>query len=230
MFRDLVVYTLLMMPTAAFALPTQQEIVEAHGADRLYEVEEVRFTFNVTRGDSTTSRTFEWNPHSNVVVYTEPGQEEPLRFDRDELDGASEAVIAADKKFINDSYWLMFPVHLMWSEDELIKPVGEKEAPISAELVPTVSIVYPSEEGGYTPGDRYDLYLNEENRPIEWTFHRGGAEEASLANTFEDYQQLGPLIVAADHYNADNSFRLFFTDLAVKWEAGAEWEGATSLD
>ena len=41
MLRTLFVSTLLTLPAAVIALPTQQEIVEAHGADRLYEVEEI---------------------------------------------------------------------------------------------------------------------------------------------------------------------------------------------
>jgi hypothetical protein len=47
----------------------------------------------------------------------------------------------------------------------------------SAELV---AVKYPSEGGGYTPGDTWELYFGKDNRVEYFVYHRGGAKKPSL--------------------------------------------------
>jgi hypothetical protein len=79
---------------------------------------------------------------------------------------------------------------------------------------------YAPEAGGYTPGDAYDLFLDEGGRMVAWVFRKGGAPEPSLATTFEDWTRVGPLQIAADHRTADGSLRIRFADLGVTLAPG----------
>ncbi len=82
-----------------------------------------------------------------------------------------------------------------------------------------ITVQYP-DEGGYTPGDAYDLYLNPQTRLIEqWVYRRGGKADGS-AMTWEKHRQLGPIVVCTEHWGAPNDkderFHLWFTDVRVK--------------
>lgn len=77
---------------------------------------------------------------------------------------------------------------------------------------------YPA-EGGYTPGDAYDLYLGGEGLIVQWVFRKGGGPEGR-AMTWENNVDLGPITVCTDHTNADKSFRLWFTGLKLTTEDG----------
>ena len=73
-------------------------------------------------------------------------------------------------------------------------------------------------EGGYTPGDAYDLFLDGGGMIRAWTFRRDGGE-TGRSMTFEGYEQVGPLLLSLDHRGEDD-FRLFFTDLELTLRTG----------
>ena len=65
--------------------------------------------------------------------------------------------------------------------------------PGSAELV---SVKYPAEAGGYTPGDTWDLYVGKDNRVEYLVFRHGGTKPPSLVNaSWVGYKKAGPLLV-----------------------------------
>lgn len=214
-----------LVAAAALAQMPQDELVDrlaaAHGIDRWGEIEDLRFTFVVESSRGTTRRSWEWDPQENTV--TMESGEEAVSYDRDEIKGASEDVVTADKRFINDTFWLIWPLHLEWADDVTVEDAGIAEDPLSGEPVRCIRVTYPPEGGGYTPGDRYDFFVNEQWLPTAWAFHRGSQEQASLVCSWEDYQQAGPLLLATDHYNKDRSFRLSIEDLAVRTEEGGPW-------
>ena len=53
---------------------------------------------------------------------------------------------------------------------------GEK-LPLGKGSAKLVSVKYPAELGGYTPGDTWDLYVGSDNRVEEMVYHRGRAQE-----------------------------------------------------
>ncbi len=188
-------------------------ILPAQGLDRFEEVEELRFTFVVERPDSRTARHWEWRPKDGRVTLTQG--ESRITWNQWDMADASEEIVSADRKFINDSFWLLWPLHASWSEDAKLERVDED----------TIKLVYPAEGGGYTPGDTYVIDHDARGLTTRWAFHRGGAEEPSLVNTFENYRETGPLLVATDHRN-EGGFRLLFEDIGIKTADDPVWSFA----
>ena len=197
------------------------KIAKAYGFDGWDQINRLDFTFNVKAGDSTTARHWTWWPKQNKVRQRFPeSDKDPITYHRNELDTASDAVIAADKKFINDHYWLLFPFQPVWSNpkvshgDSPALPIGDGKAAKSQ-----VIVQYP-DEGGYTPGDAYWLYLDNNNRLVQWQYLPGGDEDKAVAHTWDKHRKLGPIIVSLEHKGADGNFRLFFTKVKAKLENG----------
>ena len=71
-------------------------------------------------------------------------------------------------------------------------PVG----PGTAELLP---IKYPA-DGGYTPGDTWDLYVGKDNRVVYFVYIRGGAKPPSrVLATWAGYKKAGPILFSTEH-------------------------------
>lgn len=120
-----------------------------------------------------------------------------------------------DKKFINDRYWILAPFNLIWDSKNFTYTLEESQkAPIAGTLMQKLTIVYGS-AGGYTPGDAYDFYFNEDFILREWVFRKQNQADPSLTTTWENYTSVGGLKLALDHKKADGSFNLNFTNLAL---------------
>lgn len=120
-----------------------------------------------------------------------------------------------DSRFVNDSYWLLFPFHLVWDEEAKVSADGmETELPLGGGKAYKVTVRYP-EEGGYTPGDVYELYVNEDYIIKQWIYRRGGGEEPTRVSTWEHPKHFGPLRFSLDHRGESEDFRVWFTDVAV---------------
>ncbi len=190
------------------------EMLPAQGLDRFAQVEELRFSFVVQRTDSRTERHWEWRPQEDRVTLTQG--ESRVSWVRGEMADAPEAVATADRRFVNDSFWLLWALHASWAPDAGLERVDED----------TVRLSYPAEGGGYTPGDVYVIDHDDRGLTTQWAFHRGGSEEPSLVCTWEDYRQVGPLTIAANHRN-EGGFHLSFEGMAVKMAGDPEWKFAT---
>ena len=85
---------------------------------------------------------------------------------------------------------------------------------------------YPTEAGGYTPGDTWQLYVGKDNRVEQFVYHRGGTKKPGVViASWADYKKAGPLLFATDHRGtADgNPLRIFFSDVAVKVTGSDTW-------
>lgn len=117
--------------------------------------------------------------------------------------------------FINDRYWILAPFNLIWDSNNFTYTYAENQkAPISGKDMQKLTIVYAN-EGGYTPGDAYDFYFNDDYVVREWVYRKANQEEPSLATTWEDYVEIEGLLLAQDHKKAEPGFSINFTDLAV---------------
>jgi hypothetical protein len=185
------------------------QIAMANGFNNFEDVQQLNFTFNVKVNDTLRSqRSWVWYPEENRVELTEGGETKTYINDGD-LDEAEEAI---DQKFINDTYWLLFPYQLVWSDYEF-EHDRSAVAPISGDQMEKISIKYPS-NGGYTPGDTYHLYLTPDDSLIkEWTYESSSGR--SLSTTWEDYETFNGITIAKMHKSPDESFQLFFTDIQV---------------
>ena len=190
-----------------------RKIANAHGYEDWKNVESIQFTFNVNRDTTHFERSWTWNTKTNdVKVETAEGTQE---YNRNNLDSAADETNA---NFINDKYWLLAPYQLLWDADNFeYEHTADATAPISNEPMQKLTIVYGS-EGGYTPGDAYDFYFMDDLMIREWVFRKGNQKEASMTNTWEEYQNFEGLEISTVHKNEEGNFKLFFTDVAVEME------------
>ncbi len=196
--------------------PEQQiayKIAEASGLDKWDQVEELQFTFNVDRGEEHYEKSWIWKPKTQDI--TQKTAEKTTSYNRANIDSTT---TAADKGFINDSFWLLAPMHMVWDKESSTLTVQDTAtAPLSKNLMHKITLTYGG-EGGYTPGDAYDFFYDDEYMVREWVFRRGNVSEYSMVTTWGDYQDYNGIKIASDHKTADEKFRLYFTDIAVKTE------------
>lgn len=188
-------------------------LAERYGLSGWDQIESIGFAFNVKTPDRETKRHWRWDVKARQVTRTVDGESRTISLADGKLE--DEADRQVDSQFINDSYWLLFPFQLVWSdptvteEDVDAYPIVESvERPAPRKLVCQWPV-----EGGYTPGDAYDLYLGQDGLIEQWAFRKGGKDGGGWPTTWDDHQQLGPIIVALDHRSADGNFRLWFTDV-----------------
>jgi hypothetical protein len=191
------------------ALSLMEEIAYANGYENWSEVDSIAYTFNAQNGENISSRSWTWKPKTNEV--TMATQDTTLTYNSDDFD---EEIAFADRGFVNDKYWLLFPYHLVW-DDNFDHKVKEKvEAPISGELMQEIAIMYKN-EAGYTPGDTYHIYIDKDKMIREWSYTPSGSDQPRLSTTWEDYDDFKGLKISRMHKTKDGSFKIFFTDIEV---------------
>ena len=103
---------------------------------------------------------------------------------------------------------------MVWDSTATISEPKKAESPIGKEPLDMITITYPS-EGGYTPGDAYDIFYDEKYVIKEWVFRRGNSEKPSLATTFENYKDFNGIKVAIDHKREGGNWNLNFADVSI---------------
>ncbi len=200
-------------------------IARAYAVDGFGEIEELKFTFNVKKGETAASRSWAWLPKEDKVTYLGDGKtDKPVSYDRKDVSApGSESLREIDAHFINDQYWLLFPFHLVWDSGMKVELAGEKvKLPIGGGMGRMVSVIYPP-TGGYTPGDRYDLFLDDNDMIAEWIYRRGGSEIPTVIATWEDNRRMGPIVMSLNHVGSDGKFRVWFTGVELRLSGSEEW-------
>jgi hypothetical protein len=205
----------------------RQKIAAAYGIQAFGQVEQIRYTFNVQLGDKRVERHWTWWPQQDRVEFRPEGNvERAVQYARAELDSdRSGNLKELDAKFINDQYWLLFPYHLVWDRQTTVEEVGQRPLPIGTGKATCVVVSYPP-SGGYTPGDVYELFVDEQSRLVQWIYRRGGAAEPTRIATWEEHRKIGPITLALDHRGPDDSFRVWFTGVSVKLKGADQWIAA----
>ncbi|MBL4568425.1 MAG: hypothetical protein JKY69_01750, partial [Flavobacteriaceae bacterium] len=90
-------------------------------------------------------------------------------------------------------------------------------APVSQTLMNKLTITYP-DKGGYTPGDAYDLYFNEDYIIREWSYRRANTKEPSLSNTFGNYSDFKGIKIAQEHKKSEGDWNLLVRNIKVEIE------------
>ena len=201
----------------------RQKIAEAYGIEHFGQVDQIQYTFNVQKGETLIRRFWIWEPKMNKVTFKGMNAIESITYDRNNFDDASPKKLKEiDAWFVNDNYWFLFPFHLVWDSQTTVQDIGRKKLPMGAGKARCVVVTYPG-LGGYTPGDVYELYLDESFRLIQWVYRRGGAESPSRIATWEDHRKVGPLTLALSHRGADENFRIWFTTVGIKMAGSSTW-------
>jgi len=197
-------------PTKKEPLGVNEMIAIAHGIEHWNKVEEIHFTFNVNRGESHFERSWIWKPKTKDI--TRILNEDTLRFNQNQMDSIA---LKADANFINDKYWLLAPFNLVWDEGTTFTQKDSVTAPISKKPMQQLTVVY-GEEGGYTPGDAYDFFFENDFLIKEWIFRKGNEPTPGITSTWENYEDHHGLKIATMHQTSDGAFKLHFTNIEVK--------------
>jgi hypothetical protein len=193
--------------TEPLTLP--QMVAFAHGIEHWNQVEELHFTFNVDRGENHSERSWIWKPKTDDVTLFRNG--DTINYNRKNLDSIS---LQADQGFINDKYWLLAPFNLVWDEGTAFSQKDSATAPISNKTMQQLTITY-GEEGGYTPGDAYDFFFENDFMIKEWIFRKGNDTIPTMITTWEEYKDFDGIKIATMHQNPEGTFKLYFTNIKV---------------
>ena len=188
-----------------------EKIANANGIENWKHVSEIDFTFNVDRDTIHFERSWTWHPKTGDVTLI--SGKDTISYNQMAVDSTS---LNADKSFINDSYWLLAPFHLVWDKGTTISGTIKEEAPMSKTVMNKVTLTYPN-QGGYTPGDAYDFYFGDDYLVKEWIYRKGNSKEPSMITSWDSYQDFNGLKIAKEHKNSEGNFRLYFTNVKVKF-------------
>lgn len=210
--------------------PIIEQIAKTYGLDSFAQVEAIRYTWNgEVSGLFKASHTWEWEPKTNKVSYEgkdKEGKPVKVSYSRSELAGQPDTVKKEiDPSFINDNYWMLFPFHAYWDTSATVTDQGVKKLPLGKGSATLVSVKYPS-DGGYTPGDTWDLYVGKDNRVELLVYHRGGTAGPKLVTaTWTGYKKAGPLLISTEHRGtADGKpLHIFLTNVSVKLTGSDKW-------
>ena len=210
--------------------PILEQIVKVYGLDTYEKLDAVRYTWNAQFPGVNISRTWTWEPKTNKVTFEgkdKEGKPVKVSYVRTDMSGQTDQVKnEVDPGFINDNYWLEFPFHAYWDKSATVTDEGMKKLPIGTGTAKLVTVKYPAEAGGYTPGDTWDLYVGKDNRVEQFEYHRGGTKKPSLViASWMGYKKAGPLLVSTEHRGtADGApLHIFITDLSYKLAGSDTW-------
>ncbi len=191
---------------------TEAQIIAAkNGILEWDKVSQIDFTFNVDRGGKNVAkRAWSWKPKTGNVTMN--FREQTVSYNRANIDSTA---VGADQGFINDKFWLLAPYQLVWDEGTTITVQDTAKAPMSQRITKKLTILYGN-EGGYTPGDAYDFYYDDDYIIDEWVFRKANADSASMTTSFERYQNHAGLNIATSHKGLGSDFHLYFTDIKVQ--------------
>jgi hypothetical protein len=214
--------------------PIIENIAKAYGLDSYGQVDAIRYTWNgEIPGLFKVSHAWEWEPKTGKISYEgkdKEGKPVKVSYDSSKLGSQTDQVKnEVEPSFVNDNYWLIFPFHAYWDKSATVTNQGTKKLPAGAGSATLVSVKYPAEAGGYTPGDTWDLYVGKDYRVRAMVYHRGGTRKPSLVTaSWTGYKKAGPLLISTEHHGtADGKpLTISITNVAVKVTGSDSWAEA----
>ena len=212
--------------------PIVEQIAKTYGLDEFEKVEAIRYTFNLQLPGVNISRSWVWQPKTGQVSYEardKDGKPVKVAYVQSQLNAEPANVKdEIDPAFLNDQYNLLFPLHVYWDSGADVQDKGMQKLPIGKGMAKQVVVKYPS-EGGYTPGDTWELYVGSDNRVEEFVYHRGGPTPPSVVIArWSGYKKAGALLISTDRRGtADGKkLRFFFSNVSVKLVGSDRWVNA----
>jgi hypothetical protein len=212
--------------------PIAEQIAKTYGLESFEKIEAIRYTFNAQFPGVDVSRSWVWQPKTGQVSYEgkdKDGKPVKVTYVRSQLNGApADVQDKIDPAFVNDEYNLFFPLHVYWDSSANVQDMGMQKLPLGNNIAKNIVVKYPS-EGGYTPGDTWELYLGSDNRVEEFTYHRGGSAKPSVVvATWTGYKKAGPFLISTERLGTadDKPLRVLFSDVAVKLVGSDTWVNA----
>jgi hypothetical protein len=214
--------------------PVLEQIAKTYGLDSYGQIEAIRYTWNADiTGLFKAAHVWEWEPKTGKISYEgkdKDGNPVKATYLQSQLNSAPANVKEQiEPAFVNDNYWLLFPLHAYWDTSATVTDQGMQKLPIGSGTAKLVSVKYPAEAGGYTPGDTWDLYVGKDNRVEQFIYHRGGPKPPQLVTaTWTGYKKAGPLLISTEHRGtADGKpLHIFITNVSVKLTGSDTWVAA----
>jgi hypothetical protein len=211
--------------------PILEQIAKTYGIDSWDKVDAIRYTWNgEIVGLFKAAHKWEWEPKTGKVSYEgtdKEGKPVKVSYDSSQLNSQSDQIKnEVEPSFINDNYWLLFVFHAYWDKSATVTDEGLKKLPMGTGSARLVSVKYPAEAGGYTPGDTWDLYVGKDNRVVQFVYHRGGTKPPHIVIApWAGYKKAGPILISTEHKGtADGKpLHIFISDLAVKVTGSDKW-------
>ena len=211
--------------------PIIEQIAKTYGLDSFGQIEAIRYTWNgEIPGLFKLAHAWEWEPKTGKVSdegKDKDGKPVKVSYVRSQLSSQPDAVKKeVEPAFVNDNYWLLFPLHAYWDTSATVTDEGMQKLPQGAGSARKVVVKYPSEAGGYTPGDTWELYVGKDNRVEQMVYRRGGPKKPSLViASWTGYKKAGPLLFSTEHRGtADGKpLHIWHTDVAVKVTGSDKW-------
>jgi len=227
-------FAVLLLAASSWAQqrpPIVENIAKTYGLDSWNQIEAIRYTWNgEIPGVFKLAHTWEWEPKTGKITYQgkdKEGKPVKVTYDSSQLSSQSDQVKnEVEPAFVNDNYWLLFPLHAYWDTSATVTDKGVEKLPIGTGSATLVSVKYPAEAGGYTPGDTWDLYVGKDNRVQALVYHRGGETKPRLVTVkWAGYKKAGPLLISTEHPGtADGKpLHISITNVAVKVSGSDNW-------
>lgn len=191
------------------ALSNTEQVAQAAGFDNWDAIKEVKFTFSVGKmGRNLYDRNWTWNRQTgDVTLIASP--DTVLYNRRQPMDSIQ---TSADRAFVNDIYWLLPEFKFITDSGTKIVEKSNAVAPISKDTLDMFTIVY-SNDGGYTPGDAYDVYYDKKHNLREWVYRQQNDTAIGMMTTFEKFDTINGIKVATDHRTPDRMTRIYLTNI-----------------
>lgn len=210
-----------------------KQIAQTYGLDSFGQIEAVRYTWSLELPKIKLSRSWVWHPKTDQVSYEgkdKSGNAVKVTYLRSQVDSQPANVRdEIDPAFVNDQYTLLFPLHVYWDSWADVHDMGMQKLPLGEGSARQVVVKYPS-EGGYTPGDTWELYIGSDKRVQQIAYRRAGAEKPPklILLALEGYKKAGPLLISTNlHGLADgNPAQVLYSDVAVKLAGSDMWVNA----
>ena len=197
--------SIMALQGAGHSATLADTVLAKYGFEAFKRAEEIRFTFNASVLGMGPSHTWIWKPKSDSVVFVDEG----IAWSRKSM-GDKEKKL--DKSFVNDMYWLTFPLHL--GLDKGIRIEIDSQAtvsPVKGEMLRRIVVSY-TQPAGYTPGDSYELFAAPDGLIKEWVYHRDG-KKRGFKWTWEDHASFGGILFSRKH---EGIVDIAFTGIEVR--------------
>lgn len=191
-------------------------IARRYGLDAFGRIEALHYVFRLRAGERKVDREWTWYPRRDSVEYRGPGpdgkaiQKAFSYSRRDPSSMGAPGTRSIDAWFVNDQYWLLFPYHLAWD-----RGIRLESAAADGQADFRLTVTYPP-EGGYTPGDAYDLFVDSAGTIRSWAFRKGAAEGEGRPALWSEPVPVGPLRLSLERSSPDSlpgGFRIRFEDV-----------------
>lgn len=184
-------------------------IADAYGYQSWTNVEQISFTFNVDRPTRKSTRSWQWDVENSMVRSTIDTA--TVQYNKLQVDST---MMGVDARFINDSYWLLFPFKLVWDRGSFTYEVESLDEASDKQVGNRKVTISYGDSGGYTPGDIYDFYINSDYKITEWTWRKSNDSVARIRTKWAPPKNFNGLWLTTLHQGEDE-LSIYFSDVEV---------------